>query len=737
MRVNFIFGLLLFTTGDLAGQVLNGRITGNDNRPLENVTIYNISKGLHTHSKDNGYFVLKGTQKGDSLKFSCISYASKNLVADKDSITVVLSSIAFQLKDVTINATVRHLNIISGIDLQTNPVNSSQELLRKVPGLFIGQHAGGGKAEQIFLRGFDIDHGTDINISVDGMPVNMVSHAHGQGYADLHFLIPETVEKIDFDKGSYYANKGNLTTAGYVAFQTKERLNNSSIMLEGGKFNTFRTLGTFNLLNTETQSAYLAAEYRTTDGYFESPQNFNRVNLMGKYTTWLTGHDKVSIGFSHLNSKWDASGQIPQRAVDEGLITRFGAIDNTEGGNTQRTNVNLQYIKQVDENTFVRNTAFYSRYNFELYSNFTFFLNDPVNADQIRQKESRDLYGFESELNKKIYWGLAPVNIQVGTGFRYDDIKNIELSHTVNRKTTLVQKMLGDINESNIYAYVSGDIKLGKWLVNPAVRIDYLKFDYVNKLTDNYSTQSQNKSIVSPKLNFLYNQDKNLQFFLKLGKGFHSNDTRVVVAQTGKQILPAAYGGDLGFLWKPFPCMVVNTALWLLYLQQEFVYVGDEGIVEPGGHTQRKGIDFGLRYQPGKYIFLNGDFTYTHARSIDDVKGNNYIPLAPRVTFSGGISVNHPSGITAGIKTRNLGQRPANEDNSIVAKGYCVTDVNINYQYKHLTFGIITENIFNVQWNETQFATESRLKNESSSVTEIHFTPGTPFNIRSFISFRF
>ncbi|MFT3824145.1 MAG: TonB-dependent receptor plug domain-containing protein [Chitinophagaceae bacterium] len=729
--------LLLLPALAANAQTITGYVTGSDRKPLEGATIVNLRSGTHAHCNEFGFFRLNNARVGDSLEITQVSYASQVIVAKKDSLHIVLEPASFSLTEVAIISSVNHLHVISNIDLQTNPVNSSQELLRKVPGLFIGQHAGGGKAEQIFLRGFDIDHGTDINITVDGMPVNMVSHAHGQGYADLHFLIPETVEKIDFDKGPYNATKGNLATAGYVAFQTKERLNNSSVTLEGGKFNTMKMQGMFNLVNNDKQAAWVAADYLLTDGYFESPQNFNRLNLAGKYTAYLAAHDKLSISFSHLKSKWDASGQIPQRAVDEGLITRFGSIDNTEGGNTQRTNVNLQFVKQVDESTVLKNTAFFSHYEFELYSNFTFFLNDPVNGDQIRQKEKRNMVGFESQLNKETYLFNAPVLLQVAAGLRNDDVNDIELSHTVNRKTTLQQIQLGDINESNLYTYVNSEIHLGKWLINPAVRLDYLKFDYADKLAPTYQTLSQNKSIVSPKLNFLYNHSKNIQYFLKLGKGFHSNDTRVVVAENGKQILPAAYGADLGMIWKPLPRLVFNAALWYLYLQQEFVYVGDEGVVEPSGKTRREGIDLGLRYQLGKYIFFNGDFTYTHARATEEPKGENYIPLAPKVTFVGGISVKHPSGFNGSIKTRYLGHRPANEDNSIVAKGYCITDLNVNYQWKQFTIGVVTENIFNTAWNETQFATTSQLKNETQPVTEIHFTPGTPFNIRAALSYRF
>jgi outer membrane cobalamin receptor len=227
-------------------------------------------------------------------------------------------------------------------------------MLRIVPGLFIAQHAGGGKAEQIFLRGFDIDHGTDIAITVDGIPVNMVSHAHGQGYADLHFLIPETVEKIAFDKGPYFTGKGNLATAAYVDFTTKEFLDECIIKTEIGQFNTQRIATMLKLFNKASEKSrqqfYIASEYSTTDGYFESPQDFHRFNLMGKYNAWVGNQSQLTITASTFDSKWFASGQIPDRAVKNSIISRFGAIDDTEGGNTSRTNLSIQFNKQWKNN---------------------------------------------------------------------------------------------------------------------------------------------------------------------------------------------------------------------------------------------------------------------------------------------------------------------------------------------------------------------------------------------------
>ncbi|MBN2807463.1 MAG: TonB-dependent receptor plug domain-containing protein [Prolixibacteraceae bacterium] len=716
-------------------QTLKGIITDLQKHPVEGAYIYLPQKGFHSHSDKKGFFLLDGVDTSDTLVISHMTYETQHIQVQNisDVLMIRLVEKQFSLEEIRIMPQVNAHLLITDIDIQSNPVNSSQEILRKVPGLVIGQHAGGGKAEQIFLRGFDIDHGTDINITVDGMPVNMVSHAHGQGYADLHFLIPETIEKIDYGKGPYKAAEGNFTTAGYVGFQTKDVMNQSEVKIEAGSFNTARMLGLFNMLSNENESAYLASEFMLSDGPFISPQNFKRMNLMGKYTRYLLNHDQLSLQLSHFNSSWDASGQIPERAVQQGLITRFGAIDDTEGGFTGRNNFQANYLKHLDEKSWVNNTAYLSTYDFELYSNFTFFLNDPINGDQIRQKESRTLYGVKSEWNRIIPFGF----IQAALGFRNDVISGNELSRTSARKNTLSNLALGDVNETNYYAYLNGEFSFGKWLMNPALRFDWFKFIYANQLLDDYSNKAVSQSIISPKLNVFYNHSDHLQLYLKTGKGFHSNDTRVVVAQNGEQVLPSAWGNDLGFIWKPSPKIILNAALWQLFMEQEFVYVGDEGVVEPGGRTQRAGVDFGFRIQLFQSIFLNNDVNYTYARSIDDPEGENFLPLAPDLTMMGGISYLPASGLYASLKYRMIKNRPANEDNSIVAKGYTIVDANAGYRWNNLTFGLIVENLLNSEWNETQFATETRLQNETMPVEEIHFIPGTPFSLKLSLSYKF
>lgn len=735
MRKALLISLALITN-QIYSQTLKGKVVSQQESSIAGAHIFNKTDEHHTHSNSKGEFTLYNVSVGDTLLVSHLNYKNKAIaVSNLEFLTITLEENIISLEEITIGKKLNALNTIADIDIQINPVNSSQEILQKVPGLIIGQHAGGGKAEQIFLRGFDIDHGTDITINVDGLPVNMVSHAHGQGYADMHFVIPETIDQIDFGKGAYFADKGNFNTAGYVDFNTKNRLKSSTVKLEVGEYNSQRLLGMFNLLNNNKHSAYIASEYILTDGYFESPQNFNRLNIFGKYTGNITNEDKIQLSFSHFTSKWDASGQIPQRAVDSGLITRFGAIDDTEGGTTGRINVAIGYDKILSNNSSLKSKLFYSSYDFELYSNFTFFLEDPVNGDQIRQKETRNIFGFSSEYQQSLE--NIDGNFTAGISLRNDQSFDNELSRSANRIETLEEIQLGDINETNFAAYAGADFNLGKFVINPALRLDYFKFEYNDALQTNYQTQSDTQAIISPKLNVLYNYNDDLQLYFKSGKGFHSNDTRVVVAQQEEETLPASYGFDAGFVWKPTTNLLINTAYWYLFLEQEFVYVGDAGIVEPSGKTRRQGFDISVRYEPVDQLFFNIDANYAHARATEEADGENFIPLAPDFTLTSGLSYKPTTGFYGSIQLRHIDDRPANEDNSIVAEGYTVTDFNVGYQWKKVAVGLQIQNLFDVDWNEAQFATESGLFDEVTSTEEIHFTPGTPFFLRGSITFNF
>lgn len=647
---------------------------------------------------------------------------------------------SLRLEDVVITSgnedILRH---VSSYDIQLRPIQSSQEVLRFVPGLFIAQHAGGGKAEQIFLRGFDIDHGTDITLSVDGMPVNMVSHAHGQGYSDLHFLIPEIVENVDFNKGPYYAEQGNFNTAGYAAFETLKALDQSSVKIEGGQFNTLRTVALIDLLGDRRTNSdfYLASEIYLTDGYFESDQDFTRLNVFGKYTSRISPMDHLTLSASTFHSSWDASGQIPERAVESGEISRFGAIDDTEGGMTSRSNFNIRYRRMLSSDAYMSHQMYYTRYDFTLFSNFTFFLNDPVNGDQIRQEEERNLYGYSGKYLRVDHLKNILITSEATGGIRMDDINNIRLSRTRNRSEILKPVADGNVDEINLFASLTETFDLHRFTITGALRLDHFIQNYTNLLEsfDNASTVS--RTIVSPKVRINYQINPRASLFAKLGTGFHSNDSRTVAVEQVDDILPKAYGADLGITIKPLPELLLSSSFWMLDLEQEFVYVGDEGIVELSGPTRRMGVDMSVRYQPVSWFFVDIDLNFTRPRAREEAKGEDYIPLAPTISSVGGIGLQSKNGFSGSLRYRYLYDRPANEENSLTADGYLLVDAVVKYSWRNVEFGLSAENLLNSAWKEAQFETTSRLRDEPDEVSEIHFTPGTPFALRASVRISF
>jgi len=711
--------------------------------PISGAQILYNHGNSHSHSGSDGSFRYYIQSFPDTLIVSHDGYDELKWVVtnrEDENKVIFLRHKPIEIAEVVINHS-SFLSAITKVDLNKFPVNSAQDLLRKVPGLFIAQHAGGGKAEQLFLRGFDADHGTDISVNVDGMPVNIVSHAHGQGYSDLHFVIPETVNNIDFGKGAYYTDRGDFSTAGYVDFQTYDGLKNSMIKLEGGSFNSKRILGMFNILNDpeNRKNFYVATEYNYTDGPFDVKQNFNRFNFFAKYNQWVTDNDYFNVQFSTFNSSWNASGQIPERAVSEGIIDRWGSIDPTEGGSTSRTNFQMNYKHIISPSEQIEAMAWFSNYNFNLYSDFTFYLKDKVNGDEIQQKDGRNIYGTEFKYIKNFSLPNASLTWTSGGGFRNDDIGTLQLNHVYHRDLLLNKEADVTGVETNFHAYSELMWKIGKWTVNPGLRLDHFIFNMHDLLdyTQLPSGQSSEGTRLSPKLNFSYAANDKVTWFLKTGMGFHSNDMRVVVQQNGINTMPYSLGGDFGSRLHPFKSLIIMPTVWYLFLQQEFVYVGDDAVIEPSGKSQRFGLDLSIRYQPLKNLYLNFDGNYSHARFVDEPKGQDYVPLAPIITSTGSVNWDFLNGFSVGLQYRYLGDRPAVEDNSIQTKAYFVNDLIFTYNRAKWGANMQINNLFNVKWNEAQFATETQLKNEAAPITDITYTPGVPFGIKMGIFYKF
>ncbi|MBF9238730.1 TonB-dependent receptor [Hymenobacter sp. BT683] len=758
-RVGALMGLLLTTLGRPVAfaqptAILRGTVADSlSGQPLAGVSVGLEGQPGGTATDALGRFRFAGVAAGTyTLRVGALGYrnaAQPVTVAAGETLTRTfrIAPAALSLAEVTVSQPRdpnQSLAAINQIDKVLRPVNSAQDLLRLVPGLFIAQHAGGGKAEQIFLRGFDVDHGTDFAVSVDGLPVNMVSHAHGQGYADFHFVIPETVEQLKVYKGPYTARFGDFATAGAGEFSTKTRLDASQVKLEVGRFDTRRALVMLDLLGNNNrhlfskkpESAYVAAEYSFTNAYFDQPQDFRRFNGLAKYTGQLSDRTALTLLGSHFTSSWDASGQIPESAVRDGIISRFGSLDPSEGGHTNRTNASVVLTTGLPGDAVIRQQLYYSRYNFNLFSNFTFFLNDEENGDEINQTDARNIYGYTGTYDRDDQLGARSLHTTFGLGTRID-AADVTLRRAV-RRTISDTITAGRVFEQNLNAYLDETLALTDRLtLNAAVRADVFTFDFQGIITnDNGNPEPLNgrktRARVSPKLNVYYELTPTVQLFARSGYGFHSNDARGVVRGTrNDNVLPRALGYEAGSTFKPLPGVVVNAAFWALHLEDELMYVGDEAIVESAGRTRRYGADFSVRYQLTRALFADVDLNYNHGRLVGVAEGQNYIPLAPRFTSVGGLTLKSPQGFGASLRYRHLDRRPANEDNSIQARGYFLLDGVLSYTRSRFQLGATAENLFNVAWNEAQFANPSRLRGQTTPVVEqLHFTPGTPFFIK-------
>ncbi len=714
----------------IKGKVID-RISG---EPLEYAIISAVPKGKTAITDQQGNFEMHVMLPVDSLRISFVGYEPQTLGIQKSvhPYLIELKRGSVDLKAVTIQPLPNNASFstISSIDLNLHPVNSAQDLMRLVPGLSLMQHQGGGIAEHIFFRGFDADHGTDVSVSVDGMPLNLVSHAHGQGFSDLHFLIPELVTNLEYGKGPYYSDHGDFTTAGYLGFKTADVLNKSEVKLEAGEFNTGRVMTAINLLSNKAQqrgeNAYIAGEAIYTDGPFDYAQHFNRANLFGKYSVNLSRKTRLKITVSTFNSLWRSSGEIPARAVSEGLISRWGFIDSAQGGNTARTTAIIRFNSELSDKLTMENQVYYTHYFFNLNYDETFFANDSVNGDQLRQRESRDLYGYNGKLSHHAYFkNGAELTSSAGLGFQINNIHGSELSHTKNYNDVLDYLQHGNVREWTSNTYLDENYRTGKWVLDAGIRLDYLHFNYLDFL--NPPQAAIGKGIVSPKLNIEYTFNEKLQLYAKTGKGFHSNDAKVVAENKGIDVLPAAYGAELGINWKPVPQLYLNASVWYLFLQQEFVYNGDDGTFSPGNQTRREGIDFSARYEFINWLYADFDINLCKARDIKAAKGDDYLPLSVPFYSTGGLYFKFSNGLNGGLSYRYMKDRPANEDNSLVAKGYFLTDLSANYTKRKYEVGLEIQNLFNTRWRDAQYEVVSRLKNEPQPVDDISFTPGMPF----------
>ncbi len=631
----------------------------------------------------------------------------------------------------------------------------ARDLAQSVPGMFVVQHAGGGKANQYFLRGFDADHGTDIALSVDGVPVNMVSHGHGQGYADLNWIIPELVSSVDVRKGTYDPRYGDFATAGAIDFQIGRELPQNQVKVEAGMFHSYRALA---LVGSKWSHLRLsgAAEVLGTDGPFKRPEDLKRVNLFARAASDL-GDGELSLTLTGYLSGWNASGQIPEREVNAGRLDRFGYIDRYEGGQSTRHNVYLRYQTNPEEAQRWDVLAYVSLYSFSLYSDFTFFRDAPVNGDMIHQRDDRTLSGFKVRYARDQRLGIFDSTWRFGIELRHDKIANgLDRAPQREWSTTLVDAGIGETAAS---AYAESEIAWLKWLrSNVGVRGDAFGFAVRDKLEDRETlgTRTSGERLatrVSPKASLTLSPVSWLSLYANYGMGFHSNDARGVIR--GVTPLTRADGYEAGFSVRALSRVKLRLALFRIDLNSELVWVGDEGTTEASGRTRRQGLETDVHVDILPWLWSDIAYTWSSAHFRDEPKAMNQVPLAPRQLLTAKLTAVHPRGPFARLSLFYMGQRPANEDSSIMADGFTRLDLSAGYHHERFEVALALENLLNTKWRESQFATVSRLRNETSAAScqngshavveggsfvgcdDLHFTPGAPIAVRGSASLYF
>jgi hypothetical protein len=566
--------------------------------------------------------------------------------------------------------------VIRTRDYALRPHSTTQEILNNVPGLTVVQHQGGGKAVQYLIRGFDADHGTDFALFTDGIPVNLVTHGHGQGYADLNYLIPETVDDLQLFKGPYFVELGDFSLAGALKITTKDEFHENFALAEGGSFDTQRyVLG--GSLPVTWGKTLLAAEVYNSNGPFDHPQNYWRYNGFGKVTITQAPDQKLQFLGSIYSGDWDGSGQIPARVVGDqpGDISRFGSLDPSEGGHTDRENLSMLWHYQPDADTTWDAQLWGSRYHLRLFSDFTFFQNTGlrfytlpgsariidrcaglgpscplappasipnaqfVPGDGIEQTDTRLLfggfvqYGRFYTLNRVPWLGDLPMRSEFGLATRRDQI-DVSLRNQVRRRPYFTINDVG-VGEQSVSGWCGQQIFLTDWArLEGGVRGDVYFFNVGNQLPQQgldpnfqavFIDGTNVKGLPSPKVNLVLGPWYNTEYYLNFGYGFHSNDARSVIL-TGTDGLAQGYGYEAGVRTRQLDRLDVAAAIWLLDLDSELVFSGDAGNVDqdlatgafiPGPPTRRYGVDFETRYQFTDWLFADYDLTFAspHFRS--------------------------------------------------------------------------------------------------------------------------
>jgi len=632
---------------------------------------------------------------------------------------------------------------VLAVQLENRPVLRPGEVLEVVPGLIVTQHSGDGKANQYFLRGFNLDHGTDFATRVDGIPVNMPTHAHGQGYSDLNFLIPELVERVEYKKGTYYADEGNFSAAGAADIRYRRKLDQTALLsFSGGEGGYQRALAAGSV-NLTAGDLLLGAEYSNNDGPWTLGEGYRKLSGLIKFTHGDSerGYGLTAMGY---DGHWRSTDQIPLRAINTGTITRFDNIDPTDGGQTRRYSVSADAWQPLAGGE-LRANAYALDYQLNLISNFT-YATDTDNGDQFEQFDNRRVYGgqlrFEKPLSLLGHAGAFKTGLQI----RHDDIKPVGLYRTRDRVRFDTVRQ-DQVTQTSYSAYLSQDLHWTPWLRSElGARFDQFRFDVNSNLAANSGTA--NDSIVSPKLALVLGPWAKTELFFNVGRGFHSNDARgtTITVDPADGTTPVervsplvqALGAELGMRTAVVPDLQLAASLWTLKLDSELLFVGDGGSTEPSRATRRYGVEVGAYYTPVDHLVIDADLAWSHARFTEFDAAGDRIPNAVEKVASLGITYRHDTGYFGGARLRYFGPAPLIEDDSVRSASTML--VNLEGGYRFSPALSVTASIFNVldrRDNDITYFYESQLKSESAPVSDIHFHPVEPRTVRLAVQWSF
>ncbi|MCB9656137.1 MAG: TonB-dependent receptor [Sandaracinaceae bacterium] len=662
---------------------------------------------------------------------------------------------------------------LRGAELRLRPFGSAGDLLNAGSGFYVIQHAGGGKANQYFLRGFDADHGTDVALHVDGIPVNNVSHGHGQGYSDLQWVIPELISRMEIRKGPYFAEYGDFATAGAVNLVLDQDVRRSSFTLGGGTYGSFRSVA---VLSPEVRGVVptLAVEVYGTDGPFENPEDLRRVNVFGRITRPFDNGGSLSLTVTGHLSDWTANGQLPLREVRAGRLDRFGTLDPNEGGATQRHSVYASLrlptggarhaardgdAAHADDQTAdpttrgaFELTGWLTYYRFALYSNFTYFSANPVDGDMIRQGDQRLTGGLRGAYEFRESLGPVQLRTRAGAQLRLDDIRNSLFE--APRRERSVELVNAGISEGSLSFFVEEDVRYRFLRLVVGARADYFAFNVQDRLEDvaTLGTRTSGEAhdfLLSPKATLVVTPIEQLSLFANFGYGFHSNDARGVVTDVDPATpLTRARGYELGARLQLRDRLEVSAAAFLLDLDSEIVWIGDAGTTEPRGATRRMGVEANARVQALPWLSLDLDLTWTNSVFVDNPGNADSVALAPRFMLDSGVLVQHAAtGLSGRVGLVYIADRPATEDDFLQAAGFYRIDASVRWETQRFALGLTVQNLTNTRWRQAQFATVSRVAGEVDASScpagtravdegggfagceDINFTPGWPFHL--------